>query len=332
MKKDIFTVLLCMAFLYLNGKEQSGTITFEVLLNAPENSKEAKIWLPLPVTDDNQTISDVKISGNYTVSKMEIEPVSKTAALYAEWNGNFPEKKLTYSFSVKRNEITEASRGTVNILPESADNEYLTVNYPEDTRVKLQLLAREITGEKTAITDKAQAVYNWIVDNFSRNPETKGCGTCQIDRLLVDRSGKCADIHAVFTALARTAGVPVREISGLRMHKEKTGEITKFQHCWTEYHQPGNGWIPVDPADVLKFKLEKKPVEADLQKIRDYYFGSLDENRVAFNNGSQVLLKPAPAAGKLLYFMYPHAEADGKVLNEDLFGFNLGYKITFKEE
>ena len=29
--------------------------------------------------------------------------------------------------------------------------------------------------------------------------------------------------------------------------------------------------------------------------------------------------------------MYPYAEADGIPLNEDLFGFNLGYKITFRE-
>jgi hypothetical protein len=29
--------------------------------------------------------------------------------------------------------------------------------------------------------------------------------------------------------------------------------------------------------------------------------------------------------------MYPYAEADGKPLNEDLYGFNLGYKITFRE-
>lgn len=33
----------------------------------------------------------------------------------------------------------------------------------------------------------------------------------------------------------------------------------------------------------------------------------------------------------LNYFMYPYAEADGKPLNEDLYGFNLGYKITFRE-
>jgi len=29
--------------------------------------------------------------------------------------------------------------------------------------------------------------------------------------------------------------------------------------------------------------------------------------------------------------MYPYAEADGKILNEDLYGFNIGYKITFRE-
>lgn len=36
-------------------------------------------------------------------------------------------------------------------------------------------------------------------------------------------------------------------------------------------------------------------------------------------------------AEPLNYFMYPYAEADGKPLNEDLYGFNLGYKITFRE-
>jgi hypothetical protein len=29
--------------------------------------------------------------------------------------------------------------------------------------------------------------------------------------------------------------------------------------------------------------------------------------------------------------MYPYAEADGKPLNEDLYGFNLGYTIGFRE-
>jgi hypothetical protein len=29
--------------------------------------------------------------------------------------------------------------------------------------------------------------------------------------------------------------------------------------------------------------------------------------------------------------MYPYAEADGAMLNEDLFGMSIGYKITYRE-
>ena len=29
--------------------------------------------------------------------------------------------------------------------------------------------------------------------------------------------------------------------------------------------------------------------------------------------------------------MYPYAEADGKALNEDLYGFNIGYTIGFRQ-
>jgi len=55
------------------------------------------------------------------------------------------------------------------------------------------------------------------------------------------------------------------------------------------------------------------------------------ESRVQLSVGKQAVLDPAPKAGKLLYFMDPYAEADDKSLNEDLYGFNIGYTITFKE-
>ena len=51
---------------------------------------------------------------------------------------------------------------------------------------------------------------------------------------VITLGGKCADIHSVFVALARAAGVPAREIFGLRLPSGKTGEITKWQHCWAE--------------------------------------------------------------------------------------------------
>ena len=56
----------------------------------------------------------------------------------------------------------------------------------------------------------------------------------------------------MFVALCRAAGVPAREIFGIRMGKKPVVDITKWEHCWAEFYLPGYGWVPVDPADVRK--------------------------------------------------------------------------------
>jgi len=159
----------------------------------------------------------------------------------------------------------------------------------------------------------------------------KGCGLGEVDVLLGKPGGKCADIHSVFVTLARAEGIPAREVFGIRMPKGKEGEITKSQHCWAEFYLPGYGWVVVDPADVRKAILEKKITLEEAKPLREYYFGSVDENRISFGAGRDLRLNPPQRGEPLNYFMYPYAEADGKPLNEDLYGFNIGYTIGFKE-
>jgi transglutaminase-like putative cysteine protease len=131
-------------------------------------------------------------------------------------------------------------------------------------------------------------------------------------------------------ALARSVGVPSREIFGIRIPNGKEGDMTKAQHCWAEFFLPGYGWVPIDPSDVRKIMLEKKLNLGEEKVFREYYFGAVDESRISYGIGRDLILNPPQKNGKLNYFMYPYAEADGKAL-DDLFGFNLGYTITFKE-
>lgn len=225
---------------------------------------------------------------------------------------DFPKKELPFS----REEFKQYLKST-NLGP---------------TEGKVKEYAIKITKGKKTTLAKARAIYDWIVENMYRDPDIKGCGFGEVERLLETRGGKCGDIHSVFVALARSVGVPSREIFGIRIPKGKEGDMTKTQHCWAEFYMPGYGWVPVDPSDVRKAMLEKKITDTkDVKDLIEYFFGAVEENRIAYQTGRDITLSPAQKGGKLNYFMYPYAEADGKPLNEDLFGFNIGYKINFKE-
>lgn len=326
----LFTVFLSNTAL---AKERQGEVTIQFNLNAPSDAKEVRLWIPYPVSDENQDIWDIKVNGNFSNSGVYREGENGNIALYAEWNGPSKERTLTYSFKVKRKEVVKKDFPQKE-LPFSKEEfkKYLKATSLGPTTGKVKELAEKITKGKKTNLEKSRAIYDWIVNNMYRDPNIKGCGFGEVEKLLVSLGGKCGDIHSVFVALARSVGVPAREIFGIRMAKGKEADITKAQHCWAEFYMPGYGWVPVDPSDVRKAMLEKNI--KDVKEVKDlveYFFGSIEENRIAFQTGRDITLNPPQKDGKLNYFMYPYAEADGKMLNEDLFGFNLGYKITFKE-
>ncbi len=179
---------------------------------------------------------------------------------------------------------------------------------------------------------KAKAIYDWVVENMVRDPDTRGCGLGDVHELLSLRGGKCADIHSVYVALARAAGVPAREVFGIRQGKLPTQDITSWQHCWAEFHLPGYGWVVVDPGDVRKAMLTENLTlqDARTQAIRAYYWGGVDPDRVRFNTGRDLVLVPAQAGGPVNYLMYPFAQVDGQTLDW-LAPETFSYRITSRE-
>src|SRR4029453_8127037 len=101
-------------------------------------------------------------------------------------------------------------------------------------------------------------------------------------------SGKCADLNALFVGLARAAGLPARDLYGLRVAPSAQfpslgragGNVTTAQHCRAEVGADGYGWVPVDPADVRKVILEEKkaPTDPAVVKARETLFGSWEPN------------------------------------------------------
>ena len=139
---------------------------------------------------------------------------------------------------------------------------------PTDGVVKETAL--EVTRGAGTDLAKARAIYEWIVDHTYRDPKTRGCGRGDIRFMLESRDlgGKCADLNALYVGMARAAGLPARDVYGIRIAPSRMGykslgtsseTITKAQHCRAEVYVAEQGWIAVDPADVRKVMLEEPP-------------------------------------------------------------------------
>ena len=182
---------------------------------------------------------------------------------------------------------------------------------------------------------RARAIYDWVVDNTFREPTTRGCGLGNIKSMLEtgNLGGKCADINSLFVGLARAAGIPAREMYGVRVAEAaqfkslgKAGDISKAQHCRAEYFSPRYGWVAVDPADVRKAVLEAKLPLTDTKivALRERLFGYWEMNWVAFNSARDFELSPA-ASRPLPYLMYPYAElGDDRLDGRDPQDFRFG--------
>ena len=308
-----------------------------------------RVWLPVPLVVDtgyqkalgNQWITEA----GQTVFSQDTK--SNTGIVAAEWtDGAKPVLVLTSRFATinRAMDLSKVSAG-LGLAGKEELKYFLQPSelIPTDGIVKSTAL--EITrGTKTDM-ERARAIYEWIVENTFRDPKAPGCGVGDIKFMLENKSygGKCADLNALFVGLARGAGLPARDVYGVRVANSangyrslgRAGDITKAQHCRAEVHLAGYGWVPVDPADVRKVILEEEPgklLGLDDERVvraRMTLFGGWEMNWLAYNYSHDVAL-PKAVKGKVGFFMYPQCEtAEGRL--DSLDPDNFKYQITSKE-
>jgi transglutaminase-like putative cysteine protease len=284
-----------------------------------------RVWLPLPLeaaTEYHKPLGN-NWKGNAPTMRGHRDEKYGATLLFVEWPAGekAPVVEVVSRFST-RDRAVDLSKPMASPVKESPAT---LKTYTAPTKLMpvdgiVLETSREIVKGAGNDLEKARAVYEWIVENTFRDPKVQGCGIGDIRGMLETRNfgGKCADLNALFVGLTRAAGVPARDLYGIRAadSKEfkslgKSGDITRAQHCRAEFYVQSHGWVPVDPADVRKVILEEKPGltldDPIAKRARAKLFGQWEMNYLSYNFAHDVKL-PSATGDPVAFLMYPQAE------------------------
>ena len=287
------------------AKTRTFEFTYEFKVDAAPDGV-VKVWFPIPSSDANQQVQLKHILSSLLLKRTEDSEYGN--AMYYQ-KITQPKDPLTFrlDYQVTRREYTEG--GLQDLMAYNRDSDPAPANLARflqpDKLVpindKFQQMAAEITQGKTGDVEKAYAIYDYVFHNLRYDKTGTGWGRGDAMWACDSKHGNCTDFHSLFIALIRAEKIPARFEIGFPLPAGKSEADIPGYHCWAEFYLDGKGWVPVDISEAWKN-----------QARHDFFFGSLDANRLQFSIGRDLALNPPQDGDALNYFVYPYVELDGK--------------------
>jgi transglutaminase-like putative cysteine protease len=305
------------------GDWRSFEVTTRVMPNLSQGATRA--WLPIPsVNSDWQRVQESSYTTNGQATRVS-DGQEGAGILQVDFDAAIAQPYVELTTRVQtRNRATDWQHKTPARL-DAADRAWWTrptALIPTDGIVRETAL--KAVGDARTDEAKVRRLYDWVVANAWREPTVRGCGEGDIKTMLEtgNMGGKCADINALFVGLARSVGVPARDLYGVRLapsafgYKTLSGNSASLkgsQHCRSEVFLQAHGWVAMDPADVAKVMREETPTwiksvsDPLIAPVYQGLYGGWEGNWVGYNMAHDVVL-PGSRLGKLGFLMYPVAE------------------------
>ena len=107
----------------------------------------------------------------------------------------------------------------------------------------IQEIAKKIVGKETDLMKQFQKLQFWLYVNLKKSliHNTDSALT-----VLKNKAGDCTEHALLFVALARSLGIPARQVTGV-MFGNSDNKSMFLWHAWAEAHN-GKQWVTVDPA------------------------------------------------------------------------------------
>lgn len=322
------------------GKDATFRVNHDFAVDVPEGTKTVRGWFPQPNPNDSMQEID-----GFTIEGPSFPHESGVA--YDQWGNPFiyfeaqnppaGSFELKTSFTVTRREVkaeTDPDKTRPHTAAElAALGSYLVPSSQSKPNDDIVAMAKTAVGDEDNPVRAARAIYDAVLDRVEyhvKDPKAEktwgSTGTGSSVVCFETCHGNCTDFHSLYAAASRSVGIPTRAVYGSFFKGPLDGaDKDQSYHCWIEFHAPEIGWIPLDVAVadifVADFQAnEHSKPRANLTvadgysgpdpEMVDYYFGNLEERRVSWHWGRDLML--GQESGPLLWNPKGHVEFDGE--------------------
>jgi transglutaminase-like putative cysteine protease len=260
--------------------KRSYVVSYAVNIRVAEASAPNALYiaLPRPVNSASQRLgeqlskkTDPFIENYRGVSLYKLNDLRSNTG--TEIAVSYPVEVYTVETDVRASRIRS---GHSSVL-ETAYTQQSPLVPSDDSLIKRQ--AASIVGREQNPYQKARLIYNWLLKEVAIRAESrKG----SIPEALVQKQADPYQAALLFCALSRASGVAALPLAGVLVDRSTATQ----QHYWAEFWIEGFGWVPVDPA----LGAGAAPSSFNIHpNAAEYYFGSLDNQRIVFSRGETTL-------------------------------------------
>ena len=278
----------------------------------PEGAK-VRVWFPIAQSNQQQDVSQTETNVPGELKTNQDQKYSNTIGFF-ELDSDAAPIQFAIGYEVQRAQASVEN--VASGLSDAEKKNFLTANslVPIDGKPQEQFQDLKLPAESMAAGEE---IYNLVEEHMKYDKSQPGYGKGDAAWACDSKTGNCTDFHSLFISLARSNSIPARFEIGFPLPTDKTeGKIGGY-HCWAWFFAQGKGWAPVDISEA-----DKHP------ELKDFYFGKLTADRIAFSTGRDIELVPESASGPLNYFVYPHVEVDGEVWPKE----KIELEFSFKDQ
>jgi transglutaminase-like putative cysteine protease len=265
----------------------------DIKVDKAEGPNSLYLWLPRPVTSSSQR--NVRLLSRNTEPFIENYRGTSLFQMKDLQSGGAAAITLSYLVEVyavetdiRANSLSSGSKASPVMSAYTAPGDLIPSNNPQ-----VRELAASVVGREQNPYLKARRIYEYILNEVtiqwprpeSSSPETPAAKT--LPQVIEEKQADPYMAALLFCALARAAGVPAIPVSGVLMDRNRICA----GHYWAEFWVDGFGWVPVDPALGGGAAPPSFVLRADRA---NYYFGSLDNQRLSFSRGFTALSQMDP--------------------------------------